>query len=226
MSAARRVEELDEESRGLLRQIVERQAWRAIVLADIRGHGQKFLPGVDERLACAHDLAYHLETLGAMEELHQRLGGEDLYLTVRGRLADIPHPTSRLELGLCLLLCELAECVAAEGYRESSCVEIVQLAERYLAAQWQGSAGEREFLEEFCAEAGNRPRAQEVFDNWFAIAGKSFGRPGSAGDERAVALGLRRNSAGDTAAEFRARAATLAASCALDIPPVPAAAPK
>ncbi|HJO26921.1 MAG: hypothetical protein CMK00_03435 [Planctomycetes bacterium] len=215
MSAGRRAEELDEESRGLLRQIVERQAWRAIVLANIRGHGQKFLPGVGERRAFANDLAYHLETLEVTEDVHRRLGGEDLYLTVRGRLEDIPYPASRLELGLCLLICELAERVAATGYRASSCEDIARLAERSLAAKWEGSRGELEFLSEFCADEGNRPRVREVFDNWFAIAERSFGRPGSAGDERAVALGLRTSSAGDTAEEFRSRVGEFAGDCGL-----------
>ena len=110
---------------------------------------------------------------------------------------------------------ELAERVAATGYRASSCEDIARLAERSLAAKWEGSRGELEFLSEFCADEGNRPRVREVFDNWFAIAERSFGRPGSAGDERAVALGLRTSSAGDTAEEFRSRVGEFAGDCGL-----------
>jgi hypothetical protein len=226
MTDQRRAESLDEESRSLLRQIVERQAWRSMVLANIRGHGQKFLPGVGERRAFARDLSYHLETLEAIEELHGRLGGADLYLTVRDRLDDISHPESRLELGLCLLVCELAERVAAEGYLDSRSEDIARLARRSLDAQWDGSMGEKEFLKEFCADAGNRPRAQEILDRWIAIAVRSFGRPGSSGDEQAVALGLRTRSAGDTTRDFLERAAAFAADCALVLPDVaPSASP-
>jgi len=40
----------------------------------------------------------------------------------------------------------------------------------------------------FCDDPTNRPRAQELFNRWLAIALRALGRPGTKGDERAVAL--------------------------------------
>ena len=47
MSDSRR---LDEESRGLLRQILERQAYRQLVAGNIRGYGLQFLPELDVKI--------------------------------------------------------------------------------------------------------------------------------------------------------------------------------
>ena len=47
---------LDEEARGLLRQILERQTYRQIVAGNIRGHGLQFLPELDVKLRFTAEL--------------------------------------------------------------------------------------------------------------------------------------------------------------------------
>ena len=61
--------------------------------------------------------------------------------------------------------------------------------------------GDRVFVE-YCADAGNRPHAQRLFDRWLGIALQSFGRPGSRGGRRAVELGLRGRSSHELIEEF------------------------
>src|SRR5829696_8926643 len=95
-------EQLDEESRNLLRRIVERQAYRQTMAANIRGHALKFVPEIAEKIALARDLESSLAVLHDVERLHARLGGSDLSDAVRLQLERIPYPTSRLELAICL----------------------------------------------------------------------------------------------------------------------------
>src|SRR6185295_3671399 len=101
--------ELDQESQALLRRIVERQAYRQLMAANIRGHGLKFVPELEEKVLLARDLEHSLRILEQVESLYAALGGTDLSMAVRNPMDRIPYPSSRLELAVCLSLCDSAE---------------------------------------------------------------------------------------------------------------------
>ena len=63
---------LDEEGAAILRQILERQVYRQLMAANIRGHGLKFVPDPGRKQLLVRDLHDHLsglekkiETIGA-----------------------------------------------------------------------------------------------------------------------------------------------------------------
>ena len=209
---------IDEESRHLLRRIVERQAYRQSMAANIRGHGIKFVPTIAEKVALARDLEDSLAVLHEVEGLHARLGGEDLSGAVRGQIERIPYPASRLELAICLALCDRAERIVAAGYVASKSGEFAAIARTLLAHDRDATRRGEEMFVEFCAEAGNRPAAQAMFQRWVTIALLALGRPGTAGDARAVALGLRSKRCGDSIREFLGEIAPLVAACKLEMP--------
>jgi hypothetical protein len=99
------IERLDEESKGLLRRIVEAQAYRQRMAANIRGHGMKFVIDLDAKLQLARDLEQSLLVMREVERLYARLGGGDLYDAIRGRMERIPYPGSKLELAVCIIVC-------------------------------------------------------------------------------------------------------------------------
>ena len=72
MSDSRR---LDEESRGLLRQILERQAYRQLVAGNIRGYGLQFLPELDVKIRFTAELDQSLRVLREVERIYEDLGG-------------------------------------------------------------------------------------------------------------------------------------------------------
>ena len=88
----------EEETRNLLRLIVERQASRQLMVANIRAHGVKFVQGLEEKLQLSEDLNCMLRTYREIERLYLGLGGEDLPMAVRAKMERIPYPASRLEL--------------------------------------------------------------------------------------------------------------------------------
>ena len=55
--------DIDEESKGLLRRIVERQAFRQMMLERIRGHGLKFVPEIDGQILLAQDIVHSLRVM-------------------------------------------------------------------------------------------------------------------------------------------------------------------
>lgn len=210
--------QLDEESRNLLKRIVERQAYRQLMAANIRGHGLKYVPEIEEKLALAQDLEHSLRILLDVERLYAQLGGSDLALAVRGMMERIPYPTTRLELAICLALCDRAEQVVADGYTNSSSPEFAAIARSLLAMDRTSTRRGEEVFTQFCKEAGNRPAAQQMFNRWLTVTLLSLGRPKTTGDSRAVALKLRTKRCADSVREYLDGLKPLMEACHLQMP--------
>jgi hypothetical protein len=182
---------LDEEQKALLRRILERTACRQIMVANIRGHGLKYVLDVAEKSLLVRDLEAALELLRHVEAFYRELDGEELELAVRDAMDRVPYPYSRLELAVCLSLVGRAERLVASTYLESSSAGMASIARRIHDLERPGTRMLEMQLADFCAEPGNRPTAQQFVNRWLAIALVAFGRPGTVGDQRARALGLR-----------------------------------
>jgi hypothetical protein len=209
----------DEESRALLRKIVEGQAWRQLMLVNIRGHGIKFLPDVEHKLASAERLAQLLPLMRGVAELYAEIDGGDVVSAVRDRMERIPYPGSRLELAVCLFLCMRAERHALESYADCRVsTALVELTQSRLADVSTEDLPRDPVFVDYCAEPANRPHAQQMLNRWLALCLVALGRPGSHGDQRAVELGLRSRRVADSAAEFLAGLAPLLAATGLVVP--------
>jgi hypothetical protein len=212
-------ERLDQESQNILRRIVERLAYRQLMAANIRGHGLKFVPEVEEKIPLARDLEHSLTILHEVERFYAAIGGADLSLAVRGLLERIPYPTSRLELAVCLALCDRTERVVAEGYVGSASTSLSAIARSLLDMDRASTRSGEEFLIGFCQEAGNRPAAQQMFNRWLTITLLALGRPGTPGDKRAIALKLRTKTCGHSVREYLDGLKALMSACHLQLPP-------
>jgi hypothetical protein len=212
-------ERLDQESQNLLRRIVERFAYRQLMAANIRGHGLKFVPDVEEKLPLARDLEHSLTILHDVERFYTAIGGSDLSLAVRSQMERIPYPTSRLELAVCLSLCDRTERVVAEGYVGSASTTLAAIARSLLEMDRTSTKRGEELLVEFCKEAGNRPAAQQMFNRWLSITLLALGRPGTPGDTRSIALKLRTKRCADSVKEYLDDLRPLMDACHLLLPP-------
>lgn len=210
--------EIDEESKSLLRKIVERQAYRQLMVEKIRGHGLKFVPEVDAQILLAEDIVHSLRIMLQIELLYAELGGSELVMAVRDKMERIPYPNSRLELAICLALCDRAERVAAESYVDSRSGEFAAIALSILAMDRTSTRQGEELFKGFCAEPGNRHAAQQMFQRWLAITITAMGRPGTKGDERAFQLGLRKQRCADSLRQYHEELKPLMASCHLTMP--------
>jgi hypothetical protein len=209
---------LDEESKGILRRIVERTAYRQLMAANIRGHGLKYIAEIDEKQQLAYDIDASLSAAEPIEELYTKIGGIQLAFAVRDLMERIPYPYSQFELAVCLALVDRTERLVAESYVESKSAEMASIARSLLDLDRAGSRKLEEHLAEFCAEPGNRPTAQQFLNRWLAIAIVAFGRPNSPGDQRAVALGLRSRGAGAMVKRFLDELKPFVESLGLTIP--------
>lgn len=209
----------DEEAHNLLRRIIEGQAYRQLMLANIRGHGLKFVPDVEGKLALTRALDVSLIQFREVERLYTSLGFGDVVSAVRGKMERVPYPSTRLELAACLFLCERVSWHALGAYVDSVSKEFAAIARTRLDELHARELPDDAAFIEFCADATNRPHAQQLFNRWLGVTLLSLGRPGSAGDARAIKLGLRQKSVAQITRDYLASMQPLLAACGLTLPP-------
>ena len=210
--------ELDEESKSLLRKIVERQAYRQMMIEKIRGHGLKYVPEIDAQILLAQDIVHSLKLMQQIELLYSQIGGSDLVMAVRDKMERVPYPASRLELAICLALCDRAERVAAESYVDSSSEDFAAIALSILAMDRTSTRQGEELFKGFCSEPGNRHAAQQMFQRWMGLTIQAMGRPGTPGDERAFVLKLRKQRCVDSVRQYLEELKPLMSACSLTLP--------
>ncbi len=210
--------ERNEESKQLLRRIIESMAWRQLATIDILGHCLKYVTDVENKMRVATELDLGLRLFKEVHSLYGELGWTDIEVLVRDRLADIPFPASRLEFGLAYYLIGLAENVAMKSYVESSYERFAEIASAYVDAAIGRPQPTR--FRAFANDPSNHPQAQVYLNRWLAIALASFGRPGSQADRRAVELGLRSKSAALLYKDFLDELQPFLRSCNLTVPPI------
>lgn len=199
------IKDLDEEGRTILRQVVERMAYRQLMAINIRGHCLKFLGSVEAKLRVTEEQSMRLVLFREVRQLYTDLGFEHLESAVRDRMERIPYPQSRLEFAVSRLATDPAQRVAMRSYEESACPELAAIAKSWTELALEPGDLDREEEErfvEFASDSGNRPHAQQMFGTWLGIALLSFGRPNSKGAGRAVALGLRQRTTPELIREY------------------------
>ncbi len=218
-----RTVDLDEEGKALLRKILVGQAYRQMMAANIRGHGLKFLGRPTGRLNLVKDLEHILGQAQRVQELYSTIGGGEVRREAAVKMDRIPYPGSRLELAAFLAAFDSAEAVAMEGYVESKSDEFAEIARVNLEHEYQATVRSQEFFQSFATDRGQHPHAQQMFDRWLVIALLALGRPGTHGDRRAVELGLRSRSCGDSVRVYLERIESFMQACSLEMPDLAAA---
>jgi 1,2-phenylacetyl-CoA epoxidase catalytic subunit len=218
MSDASRTQpaQIDEESRAILRRIVESLAWRQLAVIHILGHGLKFVTELDVKLRVVGELDRALALFQSVRTLYGELGWTDLESAVRERLENLPYPESRLEFGLAYYVSGLAEDVGMRAYVESSWAPFAAIARRRVEAWMQRPEPTR--FQEYASDPAHRPHAQELVDRWVPLARRAFGRSDSPWDEKAVKLGLKNRRAAELDASFCERLQPLLSAGELRLP--------
>lgn len=211
-------ETLPEESRQLLRRIVENVAGRQISVLNLVGHCMKFLTDLDAKDRAVDEMGLNLRLLNQARELYAELGWEDLETAVRERVENTPIPQSRVEFGIGYHLTSIAEHVAMQSYVDSSCKEFAAIARSYVAVANLRPEPAR-FLE-FAKDPVNRPLAQEYLERWLATAIRSFGRPDTTVERRILELGIRSKRVAELVEEMLERVRPVIHPVGLRIPPL------
>ncbi len=207
---------LDEESRQLLRRILESLASRQLAAINILGHCLKYVGELDVKVEVASELNLSLRLFREVRKLYAEFGWTDLESAVRDRVESMPYPESRLEFGAMYYVKGVAESVAMASYTACECKEFAAIAMSYLDAA-QARPQSQRFID-YCADPTNRPQAQQFFDRWHRVAMQSLGRPGTAIDRRVVDLGLRSKTRGELVEQYEQELEPFLERCGLRFP--------
>ena len=191
-----------QETLDLLKKIVEGQAYRQLMFANIRGHGIRFMPDLESKIALAQALDTSLQQFRELVRLYKSLGFGDIIAAIRPKMDRVPYPASRIELAVCSFLCERANFRALQAYASSSCKDFAAAAQTRLDETRAPVLPEDSVVIEYCRDPANRPHAQQMLNRWLGVTLLSLGRPGTPGDARAVALGLRSESVANMVRDF------------------------
>ena len=151
-----------------------------------------------------------------VQELYTEIGGGDIRREAAIKMERIPYPKSRFELATFLATSDAAEILAMESYEDSKCAEFAAIAREDLAYERTATRRSRKLFEEFAADPDQRPLVRQVLSRWLVISLLALGKPGTAGDRRAVELGLRKRSCAESIALFLERLAPLLEVSGLD----------
>ncbi len=92
-----------------------------------------------------------------------------------------------------------------ESYVECKSEEFAAIAREDLAYERTATRRSRALFEEFAADPAQGPLVRQVLNRWLVISLLALGRPGTAGDRRAIELGLRTRSCSDSIVEYLRR---------------------
>ena len=206
------------QSANILLQLVEGQAYRQLLLGNIRGAGIQMLPDVRAKGRMAHDLEHSLRLMEQVEAIHREVGGVELVSVVRPRIDRVPMPESQLELSVALALLGRAEYAAAGGLVESRHEGLAAIARDLVDSVRDEAEAQAQAFIEACTHPSRRSSAQTYWSRWFPIALRSLGRPHTRQDDQAQELGLRGVSAGECIRRFVCDAEPMRRACGLNMP--------
>jgi 1,2-phenylacetyl-CoA epoxidase catalytic subunit len=203
------------EYRAMLLQLIESQAYRELMAAQLFGHALKHVPGMQNKMMIAEHLVEELEHYECTVFLYEGLGG-DVEEAIRPKLSRVPYAETWEELAMVQFLYDQAGFWHLREYEKCSYVPYRKIIGKILEEE----AGHEGFGErKWCADAANRPQAQMLFEKWLPIALYSFGRPGGKGNQAAMEMGLKSRDSGAVMQDFLNQLKPAMRACGLKFPP-------
>jgi ring-1,2-phenylacetyl-CoA epoxidase subunit PaaA len=206
------------EYRAMLSQLIESQAYRELMAAQLFGHAMKHVPGVKNKMMISEHLTEELEHYECTVFLYEGLGG-DVEEAIKPKLARVPYADSWEELGMVQFLYDQAGFWHLKEYEKCSYVPYRKIVGKILEEEAGHEGFGEKMLREWCVEPANRVRAQALFDKWLPIALYSFGRPGTPGNKTAIELGLKSRDSGEVMQDFVNQLKPAMRACGLKFAP-------
>ncbi|MHB1845366.1 MAG: ferritin-like fold-containing protein [Deltaproteobacteria bacterium] len=206
------------EYRAMLLQLIESQAYRELMAAQLFGHALKHVPGMKNKMMIAEHLVEELEHYECTVFLYEGLGG-DVEEAIKPKLARVPYAESWEELAMVQFLYDQAGFWHLREYEKCSYVPYRKIIGKILEEEAGHEGFGEKMLRGWCVEPRNRARAQELFDKWLPIALLSFGRPNSAGSRAALEMGLKSRDSGPVMQDFLNQLKPAMRACGLRFPP-------
>lgn len=197
-----RAEEMTPEYRALVRQLLESQGYREIMAAHIFGHAMKYVPELRYKQLVAEQMVEELEHFEAVVDLYDQVVHRPLLPAIEDRLSRVPCPESWFELAMTQFLYDRAGEFHLREYRTCSFGPYARIVGKILEEEEGHEGFGEKVVRELCVQPAGRDEARPLFNKWLSVALLSFGRPGTEGNRRAIALGLKTRDSGEVMQDF------------------------
>ncbi|HUB05775.1 MAG TPA: Phenylacetic acid catabolic protein [Myxococcales bacterium] len=206
------------EYRAMLLQLIESQAYRELMAAQLFGHALKHVPGVQNKMMIAEHLVEELEHYECTVFLYEGLGG-DVEAAIQSKLSRVPYAETWEELAMVQFLYDQAGFWHLREYEKCSYVPYRKIIGKILEEEAGHEGFGEKMLRQWCQTPANRARAQALFEKWLPISLYSFGRPGGKGNQAAMEMGLKSRDSGAVMQDFLNQLKPAMRACGLTFPP-------
>jgi 1,2-phenylacetyl-CoA epoxidase catalytic subunit len=191
------------ETRTMLVQLMESQAYRELAAAHMFGYGLRFVPDRWLKFMVWH-IREESEHYEAVASMYRRFTGQEVEPRVRERLAGKPVPLAEswIELAMAQFLFDRGGFWQLREYEECSFVPYRDVV-RKIVKEEEGhqSLGEKIVVEQ-CQAGAYDDVKQGLFEKWLRLGLLSFGRPGTPGNRYAIEHGLKKRDSGECMKDF------------------------
>jgi 1,2-phenylacetyl-CoA epoxidase catalytic subunit len=194
---------LPEQTRSMLVQLMESQAYRELAAAHMFGYGLRFVPDKWMKFMVWH-IREEAEHYDAVAQMYRQFTGEEVEPKVRERLAGKPVPfaESWIELAMAQFLFDRGGFWQLREYEECSYVPYRDVVQKIVKEEaGHQSLGEKIVVEQ-CQAGRYDDVKQALFEKWLRLGLLSFGRPGTEGNRYAIEQGLKKRDSGDCMKDF------------------------
>jgi len=213
--------EMTPEYRKMVMQLLESQGVREFMAANIFSDALKFIPTLRLKALLAKQVVEELEHYEETIRLYRDLGG-NLEAVVEEKVqkyGGVPYVKSWFELAVCQFLYDRAGEFHLAEYRQCSYVPYASIVGKILAEEEEHEGFGEHVMVEACQNPQYRRQVQQVFNKWLSFSLTSFGRPGTAGNRFALAVGLKTRDSGEVMQDFINDIKPGMVKCGLTFPP-------
>jgi len=216
----------DEQFKKMVLTLMDKQAGREVATAEVFGQCVIHAPTVDDKIRITRYQAEELKHFKLIARLMAELGVDmDAYVRNRqkagarftGEEAD-QQIQDWIDATLFNFMIDRAATFQLSEYTKGSYRPLAKANETILAEE----EGHKNFgeacLEKMCKDPEIRAEIQRRFKKWFVGSMRIFGRPGTAGNQYCLRVGLKTRDSGDVAAAYLDSIRPVMAGCKLRFP--------
>ncbi len=212
--------DMDEKMIATLTQMMESQAYRELVAAQMFGYGLQFVPKLKWMKFITWHITEEMSHYEAVARMYETFTGESVEMRVAARLAkrQLRFAQSWFELAMAQFLYDRGGYFQLRELSECAFVPYRSLVEKVLKEEAGHQAFGERLVVDLCKSGLFESVKQQHFETWFREGMLSFGRPDTEGDRYAVENGLKKRSAALVMQDFLNDIKPAVKTCGLRFP--------
>ena len=192
------------EYRRTLVQMMESQAYRELAAAQMFGYGLQFIPELKHLKFLTWHITEEMEHYEDVAKMYESFTGQSVEPAVNARLKDKPVPFAQswFELAMAQFLYDRGGFWQLQEYETCSFEPYRKTIQKIVKEERGHQDLGMQIVVELCKSGRFEDVKQPLFEKWLRLGMLSFGRPGTAGNQYAIGVGLKKRDSGEVMQDF------------------------